>query len=87
MIDYYRNIPSFDFELQTDHQIVISDTSDLNGGITITNGVEIVVKVLHDKDILRDKKLFYRDTDGAIDEIVHDGNGNFIKFKPFSRQK
>jgi hypothetical protein len=48
---------------------------------SVTNNVEAIVKFLSGNHILGSRRLFYRDSDGQIDEIIHD-NGAFIRFAP-----
>lgn len=49
---------------------------------TVTNDAHSVVSYLHYVKILSGKtRLYYIDTDGHVDELVHDVNGNFIRFE------
>ena len=61
--------------------IVIVDL-DESGRKSVTNDVECVVRVLHRSGLLGSRTLYYRDTLGDIDEILHDGRGDFLGFKP-----
>jgi hypothetical protein len=49
---------------------------------TVTNDAEKVVEILYSKLTLlyNDRRLFYRDTRGRIDEIVHQ-DGKFVEFR------
>jgi len=63
----------------SDEWILIRDDFDWNDPtMTITNGAEEVVERLGDK--IKDKRLFYRDTEDQIDEIVHK-DGQFVRFQ------
>lgn len=63
-------------------RIVIVDL-DESGRKSVTNDVECVVAVLHARyGLPKSRTLYYRDTLGDIDEISHDGEGNFLGFKP-----
>jgi hypothetical protein len=74
--------PEFYIDSDTEEYIYIIDDSDNSyyGAMTITNGVEYVVQYLHQKYDLGKRRLFYKDTEGRIDEIVHNGKGDFIDF-------
>lgn len=52
---------------------------DSDTGVTITNAAETVIEELGSRAY--GKRIFYTDTDGQTDELSHDNNGNFIKFK------
>ena len=48
---------------------------------SITNAAEDVVKYLYQAgDLKGNRRLWYYDTDGNKDEIIHDGEGKFIDF-------
>ena len=64
----------------SDKLLINDDFNPKDPTMTITNGAEYVVRELFEDGYLTTKKLFYRDTDGQIDEIIHDGNGKFIRF-------
>ena len=50
--------------------------------MSVTNDAEAVVAFLKEHAILiGDSKLYYIDTDGRVDILEHDGNGNFTGFK------
>jgi len=62
-----------------DEWVLIQDDFDENNPtMTITNGAEEVIERLGDK--IKGKRLFYIDTEGQIDELIHK-DGQFIKFK------
>src|SRR5579885_3128206 len=48
---------------------------------TITNDAQHVVRELHQKGFLKaGRKLHYYDSDGRLDELLHDGAGRFMGF-------
>ena len=49
---------------------------------TVTNDAEAVVRDLHRAGRLGRRRLFYRDSEGQVDEIRHDGQGRFLGFAP-----
>lgn len=61
--------------------MVIRDIGPWDKYPSVTNDVEAVVKFLNLCN-LGDRKLFYYDSEGDLDEIVHDGEGKFIEFRP-----
>jgi len=79
-----KNLKSkFSIQHVDDNTVLIKDLSNqYNKYISITNDAENVVEYLTKAGILNKKRrLFYIDTEGDVDELVHDGNGTFIKFK------
>jgi hypothetical protein len=59
--------------------VYIVDLANVCGTTSVTNDAENVVS-----NIAREygnMRIFYRDTDGQWDELVHD-NGKFIRFAP-----
>jgi len=72
-----------DFTIQVDapDYVYIIDTGHNNGKRTITNDAEYIVSELYDLiENFKIKRLFYLDSDGRIDEILHSA-GRFISFK------
>ena len=67
-------------EITTDH-ILIDDECEKYGCMSVTNDAENVVDFLLKKYLLKDKKIYYIDTDGRVDELEHN-NQKFIGFKP-----
>ncbi len=67
---------------------------DLNGPKSVTNDAEAVVRTLHFAGLLTcqaplkpgPRGLFYYDTSGQLDEIIHDGQGKFMGFRPGPRK-
>jgi hypothetical protein len=55
---------------------------DLSTGRSVTNDAEAVVRELHQSGILAGRRLIYFDTFGQLDELKHDGKGNFTGFAP-----
>ena len=62
--------------------LVIRDLGPWNKFKTVTNDAENVVAELHARGVLGNRRLFYYDSDGRRDELVHDGNGIFLNFAP-----
>lgn len=58
---------------------------DLCLGTSITNDAEAVVAELHRSGVLAGRRLYYFDTMGQLDELVHDGQGGFKGFAPGPR--
>ncbi len=59
--------------------LVIRDLCKRNF-MTVTNDIENVVEYLYAEGLLStDRKLYYYDTEGNLDEIVHK-NGQFVRF-------
>jgi len=65
-------------------QIVIRDEGPWDRHLTITNDAEAIVAGLHESGSLRGRKLLYYDSDGQLDELVHEG-GRFVRFAPGPR--
>ena len=68
---------------------LIRDIGHLEGRRTITNDAEEVVAEVHRIFNLGERRLFYIDSDGDIDELLHTGRGEFTGFGqgsgPFDR--
>jgi len=72
-----------EFSIQNDAPgyVFIIDTGHNHGKRTVTNDAEYVVSELYDLvENFTAKRLFYLDSDGRIDEIIHSGN-RFVTFK------
>lgn len=67
----------FIVEREDSSRMIISDVGSTS--MSITNDAEAVVHELH-KQGLGKRKLFYYDSEGKLDELLHDGKGNFIGF-------
>lgn len=62
--------------------LVIQDVGPWTERPTITNDVEAVVEdLVAEKRLPEGRRLFYVDSDGRKDEIVHAG-GKFVRFVP-----
>ncbi len=72
----------FIIERRDDHEIVIVDVGDHARVRTITNDAEAVVRHLHANGDLGTRRLLYHDSEGALDELKHDGAGTFKGFAP-----
>jgi hypothetical protein len=56
--------------------------ADLDAGRrSVTNDADNVVADLHQRGLLKGRRLIYRDSEGRWDELGHDENGRFIGFK------
>lgn len=64
--------------------IVIRDVGHDQGYVSVTNDAEAVVGIIA-RSIGRAERavprIFYYDSDGRLDELCHDGLGNFTEFK------
>lgn len=60
--------------------VVIADVGTTQ--MSVTNDAEAVVRDLHERGALRGRRLFYYDSEGRLDELVHDGRGVFVNFAP-----
>lgn len=49
---------------------------------SVTNDAERVIRHLHEVGIVRRQhiRVLYYDSDGRLDELLHDGNGLFVGF-------
>lgn len=63
----------------TDTAIYITDDCEQHQCMSVTNDAEQVTEFLYKN--FGDKQIFYKDTEGYWDELVHD-KGRFITFKP-----
>lgn len=70
-------------EEQSDVKIVIRDVG--KNCMSVTNDAESVVRDLQRNGMLDSRQLFYYDSEGQLDEIKHDGAGNFKGFAPGPR--
>jgi hypothetical protein len=69
----------FSIHRVTDEYIFIVDIGTQSK--SVTNDVVNVLEFLSDVYKIGKKRLFYRDSGGEIDEIVHDC-GKFVRFAP-----
>ena len=73
-------MPSCQYSIVLDrpNAIVIRDIGHNLGFMSITNDVDSLVACLAHQ--LRDRHLYYYDSDGSLDEILH-SNGRFTGFR------
>jgi len=69
----------FEIVSKTDEVLYIVDLFDeSNPTMTITNGAEeVVAQLMASGDLDGKRRLFYKDTDGAIDELMYTYSGFF----------
>lgn len=67
--------------------VTIRDVGHDRGCRTVTNDAERVVGDLHRRSLLGTRRLFYYDSFGMLDEIVHDDQGRFTAFRPGPRKQ
>lgn len=76
-----RSLPlSYEVVASDDRILVIRDTSHLTGGRTVTNDAERVIADLNRQGLLNDRRLLYYDSEGQLDELVHN-EGEFLGFQ------
>lgn len=63
----------------TDDAVYIVDLANECGTMSVTNDAENVTENVAIS--FGNRRIFYRDTDGNWDELVHD-NGRFLRFAP-----
>jgi len=62
----------FTIENETPEYIFIIDTGHTHT-MTVTNDAESVIETLHSEYDLGDRRVFYRDSENRIDELLHAG--------------
>lgn len=68
--------------LDTGRVLLINDIGPWNSYKTVTNSAEFVVRALHQTGVLKsDRRLIYRDSEGQLGELLHDGP-TFTGFGP-----
>ncbi|MCL2064093.1 MAG: hypothetical protein FWG98_06935 [Candidatus Cloacimonetes bacterium] len=82
----------FKVEKVTKDYVYIIDVGDHSKNLTVTNDAEDVIEILTANfDETLHQRVFYKDSDGNIDELLHDGDGKFTGFKaghePFTRNE
>lgn len=70
----------FIVESEGSNSVIIADVGDHSKVFTITNDAEAVVAALHASGILGSKRLYYHDSEGTLDELLHDGEGFLTGF-------
>jgi len=64
--------------------VVIRDVGHIHRCLTITNDAEGIVRAVSHAEALGDRRLFYFDSDGRLDELLHVGSV-FVGFAPGHR--
>ena len=72
---------NFTIEQETPEYIFIHDVGPWDQHRTITNDAEWVIETLAKDHALEGRRLFYRDSEGQIDELKH-AAGRFAGFSP-----
>ena len=76
---------NFEIVANDGNRLVIRDLGPWDKFKTITNGADELVPWLHQNDKIADgKKLYYYDSSGDCDEIIH-ADGQFVRFAPGPR--
>lgn len=75
-----NNHPEYSIKSRNDKAILIKDLAEYHRCMSITNGAEEVVRNLSENGVLGDRRLFYIDTMGDTDELLHE-NGVFKGFQ------
>lgn len=71
---------------QEDDIVMLQDECEIYGGPSITNAAEQVIESLANSgDIGPGVRVLYQDTNGDIDELIHDGD-KFLDFKILSKR-
>ena len=60
--------------------VLIRDNCNKFDTMSVTNDAEAVVEVLHDMGVIHKKTLYYIDSTGRVDILLHDGTGSFEDF-------
>lgn len=71
---------NYRYEVRADH-VMIEDLGPWDQHPTVTNDAENVIEDLRRQGILGQRRVLYRDSEGRIDELVHQ-DGRFVGFKP-----
>lgn len=69
---------SYDLDASVPGAVLLVDRC-LPGTMTITNAAEVVIAELAAAGLLAGRRVFYQDTLGRWDELVHDGEA-FLRF-------
>lgn len=70
-------------EKEDEQSVTIADVGSQS--MSVTNDAEAVVQELHERGVLRGRRLYYYDSQGQLDELKHDGSGRFTGFAPGPR--
>ena len=77
----FDNHAVYSIENETDTFVYIRDCGNHSKCKTVTNDIEWVVTDLDDSiENLENKRIFYMDSEGQIDEVIHNGK-TFVSFK------
>jgi len=77
----FDNHAEYDVIRDTAEYVFILDVGGNAGKRTVTNDADFIIQDLSDFiDNFQNKRVFYTDTDGRIDEMLHNGN-HFTTFK------
>ena len=77
----FENHAVFGIQIENDSFVYIMDKGNHHNCKTVTNDVEWVLQELDDLiERFENKRLFYTDSEGQTDEIIHNGK-RFISFK------
>ncbi len=74
-----NNRANYLIEVDAPEYMILRDMGPWTEYKTITNAVELVVEELHALGRLTDQGLYYYDSSGDLDQIVHH-NGEFKRF-------
>jgi hypothetical protein len=70
---------------QTETRVVIRDLGPWTNFMTVTNAVEdVVAELAFDGELKPGQRLFYYDSDGALDEIMVEWNAFGARFGGFA---
>lgn len=73
---------NFSIVSRTDHYVRLQDLGPWDEYLTITNAAEWVIDQLHHYHDIKDKQVFYMDSDNKTSTLLHDNEGNFIGHSP-----
>jgi hypothetical protein len=69
-----KNTLRSDFHIAEQSQDYVYIIDDCDGStMSVTNDAEAVIESLFHSADLGDRRVFYKDTDGSVDELVHQG--------------
>lgn len=71
-------------EYEDETSVTIRDLGPWDEHPTVTNDAERVVRDLHGMG-LQCRRLYYYDSGGQLDELLHDGHGEFLGFAVLDR--
>lgn len=74
-----NNHPEYSVRMRTSDFLLIEDRATEFECMSVTNGAEEVVRNLTENGFLAGRRLYYIDTTGRVDELLHE-NGEFKGF-------